>query len=95
MISIGKLDAADRAEGEAVFCGYNDFYQRELPAEMYDRAWTAFLEDTHMHALGAKLDGRLVGLTHFLTHLSTSWTRATCRTCSPRRTPAARTSRGH
>lgn len=72
MISIGKLDRADRAQWEVLFRGYNDFYHDALPPEMYDRAWTAFQEDTRMHARGAKLDGRLVGITHFLVHASTT-----------------------
>ena len=69
---IGKLDDADRADWEVLFRGYIDFYKRTLPQAMYDRAWNEFRQDTRMHALGAKLDGRLVGITHFLIHANTS-----------------------
>ncbi|MFI6323747.1 GNAT family N-acetyltransferase [Nonomuraea sp. NPDC050556] len=72
MITIGKLTPADRPAWEELFTGYNTFYGRTLPQEAFDRAWTAFQDDTVMHALGAKLDGRLVGITHFLVHASTT-----------------------
>ncbi|MEU7896956.1 GNAT family N-acetyltransferase [Nonomuraea sp. NPDC049152] len=72
MISIGRLHPSDRPAWEALFRAYIDFYQRTEPDEMYQRAWEEFEKDTRMHALGARLDGRLVGITHFLVHPSTS-----------------------
>jgi GNAT superfamily N-acetyltransferase len=72
MIDIDKLVPSDRDVWEALFRAYIDFYQRIEPQEMYDRAWHEFQTDTRLHALGARLDGRLVGITHFFVHPSTS-----------------------
>jgi GNAT superfamily N-acetyltransferase len=72
MIRIGKLMPSDRDAWEALFRAYIEFYQRVEPPEMYDRAWREFQADTRLHALGAKLDDQLVGITHFFTHPNTS-----------------------
>ncbi|GHO71895.1 N-acetyltransferase [Ktedonobacter sp. SOSP1-52] len=72
MISIGKLEPSDRAVWEDLFRAYIDFYQWVVPPEMYERAWCEFQEDTRLHAFGARLDGRLVGITHFFIHPNTS-----------------------
>jgi GNAT superfamily N-acetyltransferase len=72
MLTIGKLVASDRPAWEALFRAYLEFYKRTEPDALYDRAWGEFMQDTRMHALGAKLDGRLVGITHFLVHANTS-----------------------
>lgn len=71
-MQIGKLAASDRAAWEALFRAYITFYKRVEPQSMYDRAWAEFQADQRMHALGARIDGRLVGITHFFRHVSTS-----------------------
>lgn len=72
MITIGTLTPSDRDAWETLFRAYIAFYEREEPPAMYERAWQEFQADTRLHALGARLDGRLVGITHFLVHPSTS-----------------------
>jgi GNAT superfamily N-acetyltransferase len=72
MVRIAQLTPGDRAEWESLFRAYIDFYERTEPQQMYDRAWREFQADDRMHALGASTDGRLVGITHFLVHASTS-----------------------
>ena len=72
MIKIAKLAPADRKDWEALFRGYIAFYKRDVPQAVYDRSWTEFQSGKTMHALGAKVDGKLVGFTHFFRHVSTS-----------------------
>jgi GNAT superfamily N-acetyltransferase len=72
MISVAPLDADDRPAWEQLFSGYNAFYGRTWPAGRYDHAWQQFRRGDRVHALGARLDGRLVGIAHFLVHASTT-----------------------
>ncbi|WIY06232.1 GNAT family N-acetyltransferase [Amycolatopsis mongoliensis] len=72
MITLGGLTAEDRPAWENLFAGYNTFYGRTLAPELMDRAWREFAGGERMHALGARLDGELVGIAHFFTHVSTT-----------------------
>ena len=64
MITVDKLTLADRPQWQVLFRSYLDFYERTLTADLYDHAWTAFQDDTRVHALGARLDGRSVNGRH-------------------------------
>jgi GNAT superfamily N-acetyltransferase len=73
MISIGMLEADDRDAWEELFAGYHAFYGRpDWPRESYDEAWSRFRQDDRIHARGARVDGHLVGIVHFLVHPSTT-----------------------
>ena len=73
MISIGRLESRDRRAWEELFAGYHAFYGRpNWPRESYDQAWSRFEQDSEIHARGARVDGRLVGIVHFLIHASTT-----------------------
>lgn len=73
MISIDRLRPGDRAAWQELFAGYDAFYGRpDVPQEVYDEEWRRFQQDERVHARGAWLDGKLVGIVHFLTHASTT-----------------------
>lgn len=72
MIVVEKLLPSDRAVWERLFRAYIDFYGRTEPDQTYERSWREFQADQRMHAFGAKQAGRLVGITHFFVHPSTS-----------------------
>ncbi|WP_137992560.1 GNAT family N-acetyltransferase [Streptomyces vilmorinianum] len=72
MITTERLGPEDREAWERLFRAYIDFYGRTEGPETYERAWRAFQDGTRLHARAARLDGRIVGITHFFVHPSTS-----------------------
>ena len=77
------MTAADRDAWAPLWDGYNAFYERTGPTavspEQTELTWSRFLDAGEpMHALVAEVDGRVVGLTHYLFHRSTTMVADTC-----------------
>jgi GNAT superfamily N-acetyltransferase len=70
MIDITPLREADRQAWQPLAVGYNAFYERALPYADYDRTWRRLMKAEELHGLAARLDGRVVGIAHFLFHAS-------------------------
>lgn len=74
---IRELAKTDYVQWLPLWDGYNHFYGRSgttaLSDEITATTWARFFDEMEpVHALVAELDGRLVGLTHYLFHRSTT-----------------------
>jgi GNAT superfamily N-acetyltransferase len=77
MIEIAPLREADRAAWEPLARGYKAFYRTEHPDARYDETWGLLIEGERIHGLAARLDGKLVGIAHYLFHAQT-WSADAC-----------------
>jgi GNAT superfamily N-acetyltransferase len=74
---VRALRRDDYAAWRPLWDGYNAFYGRTGPTALDERVtaqtWERFFDSSErMHALVAEMDGRTVGIVHFLFHRSTS-----------------------
>ena len=76
-LAIAPLAPGDRAEWEVLARGYKAFYETVEPDERYDETWRQLIAGARLHGLGARLDGQLVGIAHFLFHPQT-WSADAC-----------------
>jgi GNAT superfamily N-acetyltransferase len=67
---IRTIRAADQADWRRLWTGYLDFYDTKVTEEVYSSTFARLLgDDTRdFNALVAEVDGRLLGLTHYLFH---------------------------
>ena len=73
-VEIRPLRQNERAEWDALWKGYLDFYKTSVPKETYDATWARLHDPAEpMHLLGGTVDGKLCGIVHFLYHRS-CWT---------------------
>ncbi|MGB3415949.1 MAG: GNAT family N-acetyltransferase [Mesorhizobium sp.] len=71
-ITIRPLEQADHAEWRRLWSAYLDFYKTKLPDEVYATTWKRLFSGGEFEPKGfiAHLDGKAVGLTHYLYHRS-------------------------
>ncbi|HEY2346735.1 MAG TPA: GNAT family N-acetyltransferase [Xanthomonadaceae bacterium] len=77
MIEVAPLRPQDREPWEVLARGYKAFYETEVSDAEYGLVWERLLAATEIHGLGAHLDGRLVGIVHYLFHANI-WTHDVC-----------------
>ncbi len=69
-LTIRPLAATDHAEWHRLWTAYLAFYDTIMPEEIYQTHFSRLLSDDpqDFHGLVAELDGKLVGLTHYVFH---------------------------
>ncbi len=78
MIKVNTLHADDRTRWEFLARGYKTFYQTVLPDSQYDETWRRLMSgDSGIYGFGAYLEENLVGIAHYLFHVS-AWMNDVC-----------------
>ena len=77
MIEVEPLGTDDRSAWEGLARGYKAFYRDWVPDEEYEATWRRLRHGTELHGLGARIDGRLIGLAHYFFH-PTFWSGEAC-----------------
>jgi GNAT superfamily N-acetyltransferase len=76
---VRSVAPADLPQWAQLWEGYNSFYERVIPAEVTEMTWSRFFDAYEpIHALVAEIDGRLIGLVHYLFHRNTAMIAPTC-----------------
>lgn len=68
--TVRPLIASDEAQWRALWTGYLDYYETSVPEAVYVSSFKRMLsgENCEFHGMVAELDGKLVGLVHYLFH---------------------------
>jgi GNAT superfamily N-acetyltransferase len=89
-LQVRPLQLRDRQAWEPLARGYKEFYNTPTSDAEFDAAWLRLMSpDGTVLALGAKLEGELVGIAHYLFHAST-WAPSVCYLQDLFTSPAAR-----
>ena len=65
-ILVRPLIQSDFETWKVLWRGYIEFYKASIPEEMYEITWKRLMDPNYNeHGLGAELDGKLEGITHY------------------------------
>ncbi len=65
-VTIDALQPSDYAAWQRLGEGYNRFYEREFPQAIYAHTWQRLMQGDGIHGFAARVDGQLLGITHYL-----------------------------
>lgn len=69
---VRALTQEDRAAWAPLWQGYLTFYEEALPDEISERTWSRLMDPQFdLHGICALAEGRMVGICHYLFHVST------------------------
>jgi GNAT superfamily N-acetyltransferase len=77
VLAIAPLSPEDRGEWGLLARGYKAFYSTEVTPAEYDEAWRRLIGEDGVCGLAARMEGRLVGIAHYLFHTSV-WVPKVC-----------------
>ncbi|MBY0382011.1 MAG: GNAT family N-acetyltransferase [Xanthobacteraceae bacterium] len=73
-VLIRPIGEDERVAWEPLWIAYLEFYKAKLPQETRDVTWRRFHDPSEpIFALGAYINGRMVGIAHYMFHRS-AWT---------------------
>jgi ribosomal protein S18 acetylase RimI-like enzyme len=67
-IEVSALRPQDREAWEPLARGYKEFYKTEVPDEGYAATWQRLMDGREIWGLGARINGKLVGIAHYFFH---------------------------
>jgi GNAT superfamily N-acetyltransferase len=68
MVEISPLTASERAAWEVLARGHHGHFENEISDESYEETWRRLLDDGPSRGIAARLDGRMVGIAHYVFH---------------------------
>jgi GNAT superfamily N-acetyltransferase len=67
-VEISPLTESDRAGWEVLARGFNASFEREISDDGYEQTWRRLLDGEQIRGIAARLDGKVVGIAHYLFH---------------------------